>query len=290
MAKLCRIAPTPSGYLHHGNLFSFALTWLMAKKDGLSILLRIDDLDQARYRSSFLEDIFRSLEALGIDYDMGPQGVEDFEKNWSQQKRLDLYNQALEQLKDHDKLFACDCSRKEIILQSPGGTYPKTCLNKGKSFADPNIAWRWKKSQQKVLLKPWRQTPPQENSFSPSMAYPVLRTKDGRPAYQMASLMDDLHFGVSHIVRGADLLDSSFVQLGLAEELKEQDFKSIHFHHHPLVLDGKEKLSKSKAAPAAEIYRDKAALKDLLNSLSDYLHLPKGQGNLMDLLEAYRVA
>lgn len=289
MVDLCRIAPTPSGYLHQGNLFSFALTWLMARKEGHSILLRIDDLDRARYRPEFLLDIFRSLEALGIDYDLGPQGSEDFEKNWSQIHRIELYQQALQQLRLKDALFACDCSRKDIIQRNPKGAYPATCLLLNKPFDDPQVAWRWKKSEQKVQLKAWHQESKYER-FAQSIAYPILRTKEQRPAYQIASTMDDLHFGVSHIVRGVDLLNSSLLQIALADELNEKRFSELKFHHHPLLTKGDEKLSKSKAAPAAEIYRNEAAFKELLNSLSDYLHLPKGLNSLKDLLEAYRVA
>ncbi|NJL14359.1 MAG: hypothetical protein HC913_16005 [Microscillaceae bacterium] len=77
-----RFAPTPSGFLHEGNAFSFVLTWLAARHFGGKIHLRIDDLDQTRCRPEYVEDIFRSLDWLGLDWDSGPQGVDDFLKTF----------------------------------------------------------------------------------------------------------------------------------------------------------------------------------------------------------------
>ncbi|MGL4369957.1 MAG: glutamate--tRNA ligase family protein, partial [Spirochaetota bacterium] len=82
-----RIAPTPSGYLHLGNIYSFTLTWLAAKMTGASIVLRIDDLDSGRRRTEYIDDIFRVLELAGISCDAGPAGTEDFLKNHSQHTR-----------------------------------------------------------------------------------------------------------------------------------------------------------------------------------------------------------
>ena len=107
MIPKTRLAPTPSGYLHRGNLFSFALTWLLARKDGLQILLRIDDMDRARFRPEYLEDIFRSLDSLGINYDEGPSGPDDFHSRWSQMHRRELYDYALSQMRQDQLLFAC---------------------------------------------------------------------------------------------------------------------------------------------------------------------------------------
>ena len=284
-----RIAPTPSGYLHQGNLFSFALTWLMARKEGLPILLRIDDMDRDRYRRQYVEDIFRSLEALGIDYDEGPESINDFEKNWSQEKRLPLYNSALKQLQEANQLFACTCSRKEILAQSPANIYPGSCLNKKLNLDGEQRAWRWKNHLNTIQVSAWEQKDFQRK-LAPEMQYPVLKSKAGFPAYQLSSVIDDLHFGISHIVRGEDLRNSSLLQLALAENVVFSDFKSIRFHHHPLKMLAGEKLSKSQGAPAALLYRDKNAKQALIDDLSIYLPLPKGAQNLKQLLDLYRVA
>src|ERR1044072_3055513 len=109
-----RIAPTPSGYLHIGNAFSFLLTALHAKKRGASLLLRIDDIDDERKRPEYVNDIFTSLEWLGIEWNEGPSGPEDFELNWSQNRRLDIYKGILPRLREAEIIFACECSRKKL--------------------------------------------------------------------------------------------------------------------------------------------------------------------------------
>jgi glutamyl-tRNA synthetase len=82
-----RIAPTPSGYLHLGNAYSFLLTKALAKKHGAKILLRIDDLDRDRYRPEYVEDIFATLDFLEIKIDQGPKNSKEMESTWSQVHR-----------------------------------------------------------------------------------------------------------------------------------------------------------------------------------------------------------
>lgn len=285
MPAKTRIAPTPSGYLHQGNLFSFALTWVMAKRENLKILLRIDDMDRARFRPEFLEDIFRSLEALGIDYDEGPQGPDDFIRAWSQVHRQELYWQALSQMKEKNQLFACNCSRKEIASQSPAGYYLGNCKHRALDFAAEKTAWRWNKENSSVTICDW-QGICESKELSPDMAYVVLKTKENYPAYQLCSLVDDVHFGISNIVRGQDLEPSSICQIALAADVGLEDFRQMRFLHHPLMKQGEEKLSKSKDAPAAHIYRDFAAKQEVFDLVAQYLHLPKGFKSLREILLA----
>lgn len=277
-----RIAPTPSGYLHRGNLFSFALTWLFAKEADLDILLRIDDLDQARYRPEFAEDIFRSLEALGIDYQEGPDSLADLEKRWAQRHRLALYQEQLQILKEKGHLFACSCSRKQIAAVSPDGVYPATCFGKNIPFANSKTAWRWSRNHGEVSIKAWHQAD-QGAELPARMHYQVLKSKDGYPAYQLSSLVDDINFGITHIVRGADLWDSTVFQSLLAEDLALHPFTQISFHHHKLVQQRGQKLSKSKKAPAAEVYRQPKAIKSLCEDIAAYLNFPSRAENLSQL-------
>lgn len=119
--KLTRFAPTPSGFLHIGNIYSFIITHHLAKKHGAKVLLRIDDLDRERYKPRFVQDIFESLDFLEIPYDQGPRDMADFEQNHAQIHRLPLYNKALVELRNKKVLFACDCSRKKIEKMNPKG-------------------------------------------------------------------------------------------------------------------------------------------------------------------------
>ncbi len=286
MSLKTRIAPTPSGYLHFGNLFSFGLTWLKARKAGLQILLRIDDLDRRRYRPEYLADIFRSLDALGIDYDEGPSGVADFEKNWSQLHRVELYRKKLEQLKAGQLVFPCSCSRREIVERQGSSAYDGYCLTHSLD-TQKKQALRLKLAQGEAPLLNWRGKARTE-SLSSEMAYPVLYSKDAHVAYQLSSLCDDLHYSISHIVRGEDLWESSVCQFLIADLLEEKQFKAIRFHHHPLVLKQGEKLSKSKAAPAAEIYNRKANKKALLKKLAEHLGIITSGESLPELLERYQ--
>lgn len=253
-----RIAPTPSGLLHIGNGINFIITWALTRAAGGQLLLRIDDLDKARYRREYVEDIFTTLKWLGIDYDEGPTSVVDFEENWSQHHRLDRYFNLLTELKAEGYLFACTCSRKDIRDQSADGQYPGTCLNRNIPFDQEGVAWRIKapNSTSSIEIINWHKGVSKE-SLNELDAF-VVRQKNGLPSYQIASLADDEYFGINLIVRGEDLWTSSLSQQYLAQLLHLPDFPDSHFLHHTLIRDGdgREKLSKSKGANALQSWRE----------------------------------
>lgn len=232
-----RLAPTPSGFLHAGNALNFVLTWLAARAhSGARILLRIDDLDADRKRPEYVRDVFDTLDWLGLDWDEGPCDPGDFEQNWSQHRRLPRYVNTLNELRAGGWLFACGKSRRE--LEPFQGKYPPEFRNQGLSLDLPDVAWRIR-------------TP--EGFPLPDF---VVRRRDGIPAYQIGSLTDDQYFRITHIIRGADLLDSTQAQLFLAECLDWQAFAQIRFLHHPLLTDSNgEKLSKSAGATALQVRR-----------------------------------
>jgi len=109
-----RIAPTPSGYLHLGNILSFVLTAGLARKTGASILLRIDDMDQERVRKEYLDDIFETLSFLNIPWDEGARSTEEHQQFFSQKLRQKNYQEALKKLESDNLLFACNCSRADL--------------------------------------------------------------------------------------------------------------------------------------------------------------------------------
>ena len=285
-----RLAPTPSGLLHPGNGLSFILTWAIARAQGGTILLRIDDLDQARCREAYVEDIFRTIDWLGIDYDEGPTGVADFQANWSQHLRLDHYQQALEELRSSGQLFACACSRKAIRALAPDGPYPGTCQQKSLPFDQPNVAWRIfpPPTAAAVQLRIWQQGLTRVTIDQPDAW--VLRQKDGFPAYQIASLIDDTHYKINFIVRGADLWDSTLAQCYLAQLLGNTTFPDTTFYHHPLLLDEKgNKLSKSQGAAALESWQKAGQSPAALYRLaSQHLGLPDPVQDGPALVQALR--
>jgi glutamyl/glutaminyl-tRNA synthetase len=253
---LSRLAPTPSGYLHLGNALNFALTWLTVRRAGGRLLLRIDDLDGARARPEYVEAIFRDLAWLGIDYDLGPGGPDDFWQSYSQTKRLDLYEAMLSTLAQTELpagqplVFACGCSRAQVSANSPDGQYPGTCraLRVGPTDAG-QAAWRLCTPAGTVATFTSVGGGQQSVDVYAQARDFVVRRRDGLPAYHVASVADDLYFGVNWVVRGQDLLASTGAQLYLASWLPGQAFTQTQFLHHPLLLgaDG-QKLSKSAGA------------------------------------------
>lgn len=255
-----RFAPTPSGLLHPGNGLSFIITWVLARAAGAAILLRIDDLDEQRRRLVYIEDIFYTLDWLGLDYDEGPAGVDNFFTHWTQRSRMELYQQALSRLREGtDDLYACGCTHRQLQVSTVRkGIYSGSCREAGRSLDQSDLAWRLRLPEHsRLLCRGWSRAP--DNYLSPAqlMGDFVVRKKDGDPAYQLSSLIDDLHFGVNAIVRGMDLLPSTAAQLQLASVLGEETFLQAGFFHHPLLLDGAgEKLSKSQGAASLQAWRE----------------------------------
>jgi glutamyl-tRNA synthetase len=246
-----RIAPTPSGYLHTGNGFNFVLTHLYTRRAGGLLKLRIYDADIGRSRPEFIEDIFRQLEWLGIEWDLGPSGPEDFVKNHSQQQRFDLYAAVLQKLQHGGHVYPCSCSRKEIRKVAPGGVYPGLCRKQYASLSQ-HQAIRLVVPQESVVSVNGTRV-----ALCKSMGDFVLWRKDGLPSYQLASLCDDVEDRINCIVRGQDLIDSSAAQLFLADQLGTRTFPGADFIHHPLVTgnDGS-KLSKSLGSLSLQTIRE----------------------------------
>lgn len=263
--KLTRIAPTPSGYLHLGNAYSFLITKALAEKHGAKILLRIDDLDRERYRTEYVEDIFETLDFLEITIDLGPKNLREFDSEWSQVHRMTQYEEALSKERWSGKVFACDCSRKKIQQLDSSGYYLGQCIDRRLSLDKQDIAWRMDTSESDFVNFTEYPDLRKKALIPQDSAFYILRKKDGQPAYHLTSLVDDLHFGVDLIVRGKDLYSSTLAQLDLARNLGESKFDKVTFHHHSLIKGPKqEKLSKSDGATSIQFLRKEGkTLKDI---------------------------
>jgi glutamyl/glutaminyl-tRNA synthetase len=252
-----RIAPTPSGFLHLGNVLSFAITAVLAQKYGAKILLRIDDIDQARVNKAYLQDVFDTLNFLEIPWDEGPRNVDDFGKNFSQLHRMPIYLETLEQLRANKSVYACSCSRKQV--RNDDGTYNEsvcTCFHQQIPLTTDNVNWRLITNNDELIIKD--HTGKDISTTLPAeMQNFIVKRKDGSPAYQLTSVMDDLLYGVDFIVRGEDLWPSTIAQHQLAAVLGEHDFNDITFYHHPLIMEtsGK-KLSKSAGSTSIKYLRE----------------------------------
>lgn len=258
-----RIAPTPSGLLHKGNACNFVLTWALVRKRNGRLRLRIDDLDAPRVRQEYLDDIFFTLDWLGIDWDEGPTSVEDHLNHHSQQAKIPVYQETIDQIWELGKAFACQCSRKQIKAISLDGQYPETCREIGLDKDTPNTALRICTPQPAQISWKDEMTGEYAISLYHQMRDFVIRRKDQLPAYQIASLVDDLDAGVNMIIRGQDLANSTAAQLFLASILNADTFLKIQWCHHPLLLDSSgQKLSKSKGASAIKILREQGKSPD----------------------------
>jgi len=245
-----RIAPTPSGFLHLGNILSFAITAVLAGKTGAKILLRIDDLDRVRANKLYIQDIFDTLNFLGIPWDEGPRNVNEFESTFSQLQRMELYNVVLDQLADGNLLYACSCSRTQLAANNCN------CQNKQIPLSATDVSWRLITDTGELSIKTLNGKTIR-SSLPFEMKNFVVKKKDGFPAYQLTSMVDDIFYGVDLIVRGQDLWHSTLAQMQLANVLAKHEFKNIAFHHHPLLMEesGK-KLSKSAGSTSIKFLRD----------------------------------
>ena len=223
------------------------MTASLAGQAGASILLRIDDLDRERAQEVYVQDIFDTLQFLGIPWDEGPADAVEFEREWSQVNRMELYRRALEQLRSAGAVFACSCSRAEVVRSGVTGGCPRGCSERGLSLDASGVSWRFKTDAFAEGLRVKTidggaidaVLPPEMRDF-------VVLKKDGFPAYQLTSVVDDIHYGVDLIVRGDDLWPSTLAQQCLSFPLEAAGFREIAFYHHALLLgDDGGKLSKS---------------------------------------------
>lgn len=278
-----RLAPTPSGFLHIGNCYAFVLTYLVAKKSESTLLLRIDDLDRARYRTPYVVNIFKTLELLGIEWDEGPQDLHDFEHHWSQQHRKPLYARAIQTLKENKRVYACSCSRAGHTNKGFD-----CCLH---SRLNPDIPLRHRFPYFKDRLLFQSLSGAAKHYHLPDrMQNFVVQRKNGDAAYQLSSLIDDMHFGCTHIVRGRDLFDSTLAQLALSDVLG-LDFQANRFLHHKLLADKGQKLSKRQAAPSAlERLKKPEGIAGFYRDFSSWLHLPEPVNTLHELEKVITLA
>ncbi|SDY51908.1 glutamate--tRNA ligase family protein [Hymenobacter psychrophilus] len=288
-----RLAPTPSGFLHLGNAVNFTLTWLLTRRAGGTLHLRIDDLDRARFRPVYLANIFQTLTWLGLDYDHGPSGPDDFERHYSQQPRLAEYEAVLQTARAaHPALFyACGCSRTALArAAAPNGHYPGTCQTLELPFDAPTIAWRARVPPATTVTWPDLAQGPQTVALARALGDFVVRKKDGAAAYQVASVVDDQRLGVNFIVRGQDLRASTAAQLWLAGLLPDHaGFAQTQFLHHGLLLDvAGQKLSKStQTSQQRGILAEAGSPQLVYGTVAALLGLPPGAGeSLAELVAA----
>ncbi|WP_035070003.1 glutamate--tRNA ligase family protein [Anditalea andensis] len=284
-----RIAPTPSGYLHLGNVFNFLITAALARQNKATILLRIDDLDQSRTKRKYIEDIFTTLRFLEIPWDEGPTDILDFQKNWTQHNRISLYQDTLNSLVIKNQLFSCNCSRKKVGRESRDLSYPGICLSKNLSLKEKDRNWRIKIAMGEVADVKQIGGTIIPSRLPPALQYFIVKKKDGLPAYQLASVIDDIYFGVDTIIRGKDLQSSTIAQILLADKIHHNQFKDTAFYHHPLIMASQHlKLSKSAGSTSIFYMRQHGVTKAAIyQEISRLLLLPELISDFNDFVQLF---
>ena len=220
-----RLAPSPTGFLHLGHAATFLAAAHRSKLNSGSLLFRNDDLDRDRVRPQFTEAALEDLRWLGIQWQEGPD-IPGPRGPYAQSERLDLYKGAMLSLLEGGWIYPCSCSRRDLALALsaphasdeepvyPGFCRPKTPLPGGPSAGfQPGLNWRFRIPSSEPLSfldgLQGRQCATAAVDFGDFLVW----RKDGVPSYQLASAVDDALMGISEVVRGADLITSSFRQI-----------------------------------------------------------------------------
>ena len=235
MSVKVRFAPSPTGFLHVGNTRTALITWLFARHMNGEFLLRIDDTDQTRSKIEFEEEIMASLEWLGMNWD----------SKANQKERMDIYAQKIEELKEQGRLYPCyetpeelSLKRKSLLARGKPPIYDRGAL----SLTAEQVAkyeaegrsphWRFKLNHDEIK---WNDMVRGEVNFNgQDMSDPVVLREDGSPLYHLCSVIDDIDFGITHIVRGEDHVSNTACHIQMIEALGGT---VPTFAHLPLLSD-----------------------------------------------------
>lgn len=240
-----RFAPSPTGPLHFGSLVAAVASYLEAKSRNGEWLVRIENLDPSREISGASKEILSTLEAFGMEWD----GEVIY-----QNRRSEAYQAALTLLKSRNLIYPCACSRKEIadssIIGVDGPVYPGTCRDNSPDTARAQ-ALRVRTDNNLIEIKDELRGLIRQRLESDIGDF-ILRRADGVFAYQLAVVVDDAEQGVTHVVRGKDLLNSTPRQVHLQQLL---GYSTPAYMHLPVVVNTQgEKLSKqTRATPVAPV-------------------------------------
>lgn len=270
-----RFAPTPSGRMHLGNLFCALVSWLSARSQNGRYILRIEDLDPIRCYREFSELIEDDMRWLGLDWDEGGLADKGSHSPYSQSARTDIYEQALEKLREKLYIYPCFCSRAELHAASAPHLSDGRVIYSGRcrSMSESERAEMLKKRGGAL-----RATVPDEtigftdlcqgeySEYLPEQSGDfIIRRSDGVFAYQLAVVVDDALMGVTEVVRGRDLLDSAPKQILLHRAL---GYQPPVFGHHPLILaDDGRRLSKRDMDTDMGFLRERFTAQELLGQL-----------------------
>ncbi len=266
-----RFAPSPSGYMHMGNLLAMLLAWLDCRAHGGRLIFRMEDLDPARSRAEYAAALAEDLRWLGFDWD---EGYPD--PAYCQSRRTELYADAFRALEARGLVYPCWCTRSQRLAASaphpgkrshdPGCRCAHlTAAERTALAADRRPAWKARVPDETVTVQDghygtYAQALAAEGDF-------ILRRADGVYAYQLAVSVDDMRMGVTDVVRGRDLLSSAPRQSWLIRELGGTPPRYCHL---PLLTGGNGggKLSKRLGSLSTQALRSQYAPRKLIGRLA----------------------
>ena len=289
-----RFAPTPSGRMHLGNVFSALMAWLSARSAGGELVLRIEDLDPRAQRRENAELLMGDLEWLGLGWDEGP---------YFQSERTDVYAEALRALDERGLTYPCFCSRAELHAASAphasDGTYLYAGTCRGLAAAEvarrsaarpPAARLRVPAADDPAGTVRWRDLAfgPQSEVLARECGDFLVRRSDGVFAYQLAVVVDDALMGVNQVVRGRDLLGSSARQAYLAGLL---GFSAPVYGHVPLLVapDGRRLSKRDRDLDLGALRERGVAAETILGALASAAGLvePGCRAGAEDLIGAF---
>jgi glutamyl-tRNA synthetase len=274
-----RFAPAPTGFLHVGSARAALFNWLFARHVGGTFVLRIEDTDPERSRDDLVEGIERSLKWLGLDWDEGP---------YRQSQRMHLYREAAERLVADGSAYYCACTKADIEARTASGHssgYDGFCRDRGLG-PGPGRALRFRTpdSGETVVHDVIRGDVVFENAVLEDFV--VLRA-GGEPMFMLANAVDDADMGITHVLRGEDLLSSTPKVLLLRHALGSPPDDDPLYGHLPVIVnERRQKLSKRRDDVALEEFRERGYLPQ---AMRNYLALlgwgPPGGREIIPLAE-----
>ena len=288
-----RFAPSPTGYMHIGNMRTALYTWLIARKAGGKFLLRIEDTDQGRLVEDATEVIYRTLKGAGLTWDEGPD-VGGPVGPYVQTERRELYMPYAEKLVETGHAYRCFCEKTES--EEDSGDFSRgedPCRSLTKEESDRRAA-----AGEPFVI---RQRIPREGSTTfhdeifgditapnADLDDQVLMKRDGLPTYNFANVIDDHLMGVTHVVRGTEYL-SSAPKYNLLYEALGWEIPA-YIHCSPIMRDAQHKLSKRHGDPTYDDLLSKGYLKEaILNYIALLGWSPAGERELFTLSELAEV-
>lgn len=250
MSYIGRFAPSPTGPLHFGSLLTAVASYCDAKANHGKWLVRIEDTDIPRIYPNSETHILSCIDAFQFE----PDAEIIFQKD-----RLAIYEQVLDQLKQQHAIYACQCTRKML---GSNHIYAGTCRDLNLDFAEQAI--RLKVDDLLICFED-RLQGLQCSNLKDDLGDFVLKRRDGIISYQLAVVVDDYLQGITHVVRGADLLDNTARQIWLGSIL---NYPSLSYMHLPLAMNGQgQKLSKQNLAQALDVSKASELLQQAILAL-----------------------